>query len=61
MGLKIRKMLILWGFTKKNNIYEELPKNGGGGGGSLRNFVGDLVKNREGVFEGALIPRCALT
>ena len=51
------KMLILWGFTKKNNIYEELPKRGGG----LGQFAGGLVKNKEGVFEGGLIPRCALT
>ena len=29
--------------------------------GELGKFAGGLVKNREGVFEGGLIPRCALT
>ena len=27
----------------------------------LGQFAGGLVKNREGVFEGGLIPQCALT
>ena len=40
-------MLILWGFTKKQYIYGELPKKGGFG-----QFSGGLVKNREDVFEG---------
>ena len=48
-------MLTLWGFTK-NNIYEEFPKKG-----ALGKFAGGLVKNTEGVFEGGLMPRCALT
>ena len=52
----MRKMLILWGFTNKNNIYGELPKKGG-----LGKFAEGLVKNREGVFEAGLIPLCALT
>ena len=46
MGLKMRKMLILWEFTKKNSIYGELPNKGG-----LGQFAGGSVKNREGVFE----------
>ena len=54
MGLKVKNVNIMGvhqflgeggGGTKKN-IYEELPKKG------------DLTKNRKGVFEGGLIPRC---
>ena len=36
------------GGSQKNNIYEELPKKRG------------LAKNRKGVFDGGLIPRCTL-
>ena len=54
MGLKIKNVNImrfhqfLGERVTKNNIYEELPKNGG------------LAKNRKGVFEGGLIHRCTL-
>ena len=32
-----------------------------GEGEGLGQFAGCLVKNREGVFQGGLIPQCALT
>ena len=56
-------MLMLWGFTnfqggggvtKKQYIWGIAQKGG------LEQFAGGLAKNREDVFEGGLIPRCAL-
>ena len=54
MGLKMKNVNTMGVYqylgegVTKNNIYEELPKKG------------SLAKNRKGVFEGALIPRCTL-
>ena len=51
------KNVNIMGVHKKSIYMGNCLKRGGG----LGKFVGGLVKNGEGVFEGRLIPRCALT
>ena len=61
MGLKMKNVNIMGvhqflgeGVTKKQYIWGIAQKGG------LGQFAGGFAKNREDVFQGGLIPRCAL-